>query len=529
MTDRLRPRRLRRPAGIVAAAAALLMTLTGCWSSGAPAGYHGAIAPTAGPTATSAVPAGLERYYTQAVAWTDCGDGFECAEVVAPMNWDAPDPATDIRLAAVRLPASGDKIGSLFINPGGPGASGFDTVRYGAEFATGDPLRERFDVVGWDPRGVGRSAPVICFPDPKDMDDFLFGIPEADPKADPQGWIDEVTASAIEVGKACAEHTGEVLQYIDTISTVRDLDLLRAVVGDPKLYYLGYSYGSDIGAYYLDLFPQNAGRVVLDGATDPAIPVFEVGLEQTKGFQLALENYLAACPEMFRSSCPFTGDVPADLAVIQGLIARYDAAPVPGADGRMMDGGVLITAIKATLYSQDFWEYLNDVFWDAQEGRTEWPFILADYYYDRGEDGSYSTNMFEAFFAIYCVDYPVEDDPAEWARQEALFKQASPTFYREFPIMGDVLCENWPYKYLGDGDTSVTGAGAPPFLVIATTGDPATPYEWGVRVARAMPSAQLITYNGEGHTAYGKSQCVDVVVEAYFIRGTVPASDPNCS
>ena len=529
MTDRARTRRLTRirPVGLVAVGLAALLSLSACWSAGFPGAHQGQPQPpaTAGPSS----PAGLERYYEQTVDWSSCGGGFECAEVLAPMNWDAPDPATDIRLAVVRQPATGRKIGSLFVNPGGPGASGFDLVRDSVDFAVGEALQERFDIVGWDPRGVGRSAPVSCFTDPKDMDDFLFGIPATDPKTDPQGWIAEVTAASTAFADACGDNTGEVLQYIDTLSTVHDLDLLRAVVGDQKLNYLGYSYGSDIGAYYLDRFPENSGRIVLDGATDPAISVFEVGLEQTKGFQRALENYLVACPGMFGADCPFTGDLAVDLPTIRALFDRFDAQPVRAADGRFMDAGVLDTAISAALYSQDSWMYLNYLFEEAEAGKPDTAFLLADFYYDRNPDGTYATNMFEAFFAIYCVDYPVETDPAVLARQNELMREASPTTFRDFPVMGDAVCGNWPYQYLGDGDTSVSGVGAPPFLIVATTGDPATPYEWGVRLSEAMPSSQLVTFNGEGHTAYNKaSSCVNRTVEDFFINGTVPAADPNC-
>lgn len=523
MTDRA-IRRRTRITGLAAAASVVLLALAGCYSGGFPGD------PIAAPTPTATAPAdGLEAYYGQTVAWDDCGDGFECADVVAPLNWAAPDPATDITLGVVRKPATGDRLGSLFVNPGGPGASGFDLVRDSVDFAVSPALQERYDIVGWDPRGVGRSAPVTCYTDPKDMDDFLFGLPAANPTSDPQGWIDEVTASAVAFGDACLEHTGEVLQYIDTLSTVHDLDLLRAVVGDDQLHYLGYSYGSDIGAYYADEFPEHVGRIVLDGATDPALSVFDVGLEQAKGFQRALENYLVACPGLFGVDCPFSGDLAVDLPRIRALYDRYDASPALGADGRYMDAGVLDTAMSAALYSQDSWEYLNVLFTQAEAGQTEMAFLLADFYYDRNPDGTYATNMFEAFYAIYCVDYPVETDPAVLAEQELLLQQASPTTYRKLPPIGDAVCANWPFHYLGDGDTSVTGAGAPPILIIATTGDPATPYEWGVRLSEAMESAVLVTYNGEGHTAYNKgNRCVDTTVDDYFIDGTVPTADPDC-
>lgn len=504
----------------LATLAAIPLLLAGCFFPG----VDGAGDATSTPTGEAVEP-GLEPYYTQVIQWRDCEDGFQCATVIAPMDWAEPSPETDIELAIVRQPATGTAMGSLFTNPGGPGASGYDFVRDSVDFAVSADLQSHFDIVGWDPRGVGRSTPVTCYDD-ADLDQFIYGLPDA-PIGTPE-WLAEVTQASVDFGQACLAGTGEVLQFIDTQSTVHDLDMLRAIVGDEKLNYLGYSYGSDIGSYYVENFPDKVGRIVVDGATDSSISVFEVGLTQTAGFQRALENYLEACPTMF-DDCPFTGDLDADLAVIRGLYDRYDADPIPGADGRMMDAGVLDIAMSMALYSQDSWSFLNDLFSEAEAGITDTAFFLADYYYSRDADGSYADNSLEAFLAIYCVDYPVETDPAVLAQQEVLLQQASPTTYRNFPPTGDLTCINWPYQYVGPGIEPLTGKGAPPVLVVATTGDPATPYEWGVALAEQLESAQLITFNGEGHTAYGQGNaCITSTVDDYFIEGIVPAQDPNC-
>lgn len=502
--------------GIVILAAVVAFSLSGCLAeTPAPSG------PTMEKVATE-----LEPYYHQQLTWTDCDNGMECTTAIAPMDWDNPSTETDIEIALVRQPATGTKIGTLFTNPGGPGASGVDFVYDSVDFATSEDLQASFDVVGWDPRGVGRTTPVTCFDD-AGLDDFIYGIPAA-PKGT-QEWIDEVTASAIAFGQACLENTGPVLEFIDTTSTVHDLDMLRAVVGDPKLHYLGYSYGSDIGSAYIDTFADKVGRIVLDGATDSSISVFEVGQVQTMGFQRALENYLAACPEMF-DDCPFSGDLTADLATVRELYDRYDATPIPAADGRMMDAGVLDIAMSMALYSQGSWEYLNDLFSEAQTGITDTAFFLADYYYSRASNGTYLDNSLESFLAIYCVDYPVETDPAVLAQQEVLLQEASPTTYRPSPPIGDVTCANWPFQYSGPGIGVQTGEGAADVLIVSTTGDPATPYEWGVSLANQLESAHLVTYNGEGHTAYGNgNECILTTVDDYFLKGTVPASDPNCS
>ncbi|MEQ1736054.1 MAG: alpha/beta hydrolase [Rhodoglobus sp.] len=508
-----------RVTATVAGASALLLVLTACFNLTA-------TSPDTRSTPTGEeVSAALAPYYAQVLTWADCDNGMLCSTAIAPLDWNNPSSTTDIELALVRHPATGAKVGSLFTNPGGPGASGFDFVYDSVDFATSADLQEAFDVIGWDPRGVGRSSAVKCYDGPA-LDEFIYGLPQA-PRGT-QGWIDEVTQASIDFGVACLENSGELLQFIDTQSTVHDLDMLRAVVGDAKLNYLGYSYGSDIGSYYVENFPDKVGRLVVDGATDSSISVFDVGLEQTKGFQRALENYLAACTEMF-DDCPFTGNVPTDLATIRELYDRYDAAPIAAPDGRLMDAGVLDIAMSMALYSQDSWSFLNDLFSEATDGVTETAFFLADYYYGRDTDGTYADNSLEAFLAIYCVDYPNETDPAVLAEQEVLLQQASPTTYRPSPPIGDVTCINWPYQYQGPPITALTGAGAPPILVVSTTGDPATPYEWGVALANQLESAQLITFNGEGHTAYGQGNaCITATVDDYFLKGTVPASDPNC-
>jgi len=502
---------------LVAGATALVLLMSGC--------FFGGPAPEPSSTAESDLAAELLPYYTQKITWTDCDNGAECAEVIAPMDWANPSAETDITLALARHTATGTKLGSLFVNPGGPGASGFDLVHDDVDFAVDSTLRDSFDVIGWDPRGVGRSTPVTCY-DAAQLDQFIYGLPVNPIGSD--GWLDEVTQTAKDFGQACLDNTGPVLQFIDTQSTVHDLDMLRAVVGDEKLNYLGYSYGSDIGSYYIENFPEKVGRIVLDGATDSSVSVFEVGLVQTAGFQLALENYLTACPDMF-DDCPFLDGKDAALATIRGLYDRYDANPVAAPDGRMMDAGVLDTAMSMALYSQDSWAFLNDLFSEAEQGITDTAFFLADYYYGRDTDGTYADNSLEAFLAIYCVDYPVETDPAVLADQEVQLQAASPTTYRNFPPTGDLTCANWPYKYTGPELTELTGKGAPDVLIVSTTGDPATPYQWGVALSEQLESAHLITYNGEGHTAYNKSNsCVDDAVDAYFTKGTVPTSDPNC-
>jgi pimeloyl-ACP methyl ester carboxylesterase len=500
----------------IAAIVAVVLPLAGCFLL--PSSPDDRSEPTG-----ETVPTGLEPYYSQELNWTDCGDGAQCTTAIAPMDWDNPQPATDIELALSRHTATGAKRGSLFVNPGGPGASGYDYVHDDVDFMVSEHLREVYDVIGWDPRGVGRSAPVTCFDD-EGLDDFIYGLPNAEPES-PE-WVAELTEASIAFGEACLANTGPVLEFVDTQSTVHDLDMLRAIVGDDKLNYLGYSYGSDIGMYYIDRFPEKVGRMVLDGATDSTATVFDIGLTQTAGFERALRAYLEECPQT--DDCPFTGDLEADLATIRGLYDSLDADPVPAPDGRLMDAGVLDIAMSMALYDPSSWPYLSDLFTEVPEGGTETAFFLADYYYGRDIDGTYLDNSLEAFIAIYCADYAVTTDPAEIAAENAKLEAASPTTARTSSV-GDLTCINWPFAYRGGEIAAVTGKGAADVLIVSTTGDPATPYEWGVALSEQLESAQLITNHGEGHTAYnGGIACVDDAVDDYFVDGTVPAADPHC-
>jgi pimeloyl-ACP methyl ester carboxylesterase len=498
---------------ITAAVASLTLTLAGCFAPGQV---------TSTPTGEK-VDAALAPYYSQILTWVECGDGAECTTVRVPRDWDNPLTITDISLSLARHRATGTALGSLFVNPGGPGASGYDLVHDDVDYAASEKVLANYDVIGWDPRGVGRSTPVTCYDDAK-LDEFIYGLPDA--PRDSAAWNEQVVASATAFGKACLDKTGPVLQFVDTQSTVRDLDLMRALVGDEKLNYLGYSYGSDIGMFYIDRFPEKVGRVVLDGATDSTVTSFDVSLTQSVGFERALTAYLEACPGL--GECPFSGDLPADLATVHGLYESLDASPIAAADGRLMDGGVLDVAMSMGLYSEESWPEVSVLFTEALAGETEQAFYLADYYYSRGDDGTYIDNSLEAFIAISCVDYPAETDLAVIAQQNADLVAAAPTTARPSAI-GDPVCANWPFQYRGGDVTAVTGAGADPVLIVSTTGDPATPYEWGVALSEQLESAQLVTFNGEGHTAYNQgTECVDSAVDDYLIEGTVPSSDPDC-
>ncbi|WP_341783432.1 alpha/beta hydrolase [Leucobacter ruminantium] len=463
-----------------------------------------------------------EGFQQQEPTWQSCGDALECADVYAPLDWD--DPSGElITLNLVKHPAEGDSVGSLFVNPGGPGASGVEYVASGWR-GIDEQVRRSYDVIGWDPRGVGGSSAVSCL-DAPELDDYLFGLGDAEGlEVGSDAWIDAAFSESERFGSACAERTGPLLGHVGTGSTVQDLDMLRGIVGDPKLNYLGFSYGTYIGARYADAYPDRVGRLVLDGAMDPQTTQFEVVREQTRGFELALRAYVEDC--LKRDDCPLSGSVDGAMEQIGEMLDGVDAQPLRGSDGRMLGAGTMLTAIITPLYSQGSWSYLDTLFETVAEGDADLALSLADSYYGR-QDGVYLDNSTEAFTAINCLDYPVELDNARMREQAAELQRVAPTIGR-FQGYGDIGCAAWPYKAAAER-VGVTGAGADPILVVGTTGDPATPYRWAVSLADQLESGVLVTYRGEGHTAYGESACINKTVDRYLLHGTVPEQDPQCS
>lgn len=496
--------------GVAALAAIAGLLLTGC----------------AKPSLPAEEPSGetTESFGDQEPRWSNCGD-FECADVYAPLDWA--DPAGEkITLSLVKRPAlGGEAKGTLFVNPGGPGASGIEYLTGNVDNAVQPEVQQDYDVVAWDPRGVGKSTPVQCL-DAKGLDEFLFGAGSADGmKVGSDEWIAANLKDATAFGDACEKESGDLLAHVSTGDTVQDLDMLREVVGDDKLNYLGYSYGTYIGARYADAYPDRVGRLVLDAAMDPSTSLEDVVREQTIGFEQALRAYLADC--LTRQDCPFSGSVDEAMGLIGDLLDHVEANPIEGSDGRMLTSGTMITAIITPLYSQQSWPYLDQLLASVNQDNADVAFALADMYYNR-ENGKYLDNSTEAFTAINCLDYA--DSPADheaMRKAAAELERVAPTIGK-FQGYGDISCAGWPVK-----STTVRGPveakGAAPILVVGTTGDPATPYKWAQSLSTQLDSGVLVTFKGEGHAAYGTSSCVNGVVNDYFLTDAVPASDPNCS
>ncbi len=476
---------------------------------------------TADPGAAEAPAADLQEFYDQTIDWKRCsGEGdFECARVEVPLDYADPE-AESIELALLRDPASDPeaRIGSLLVNPGGPGAPGTAYAEQ-AEAAFRPELTRVYDIVGFDPRGTGSSSPIDCVPDAA-LDRHLALDPVPDSDAEAEDLLFQMRA----FNHGCVERSGDVAAHVSTAEAARDLDILRAVLGEDTLTYFGASYGTQLGATYAELFPERVGRMVLDGGVDVTLDARESTLGQARGFETALRAYVQNCVDA--GDC-FLGDsVEAGLKRISELLDDLDRKPLPTSDGRKLEPGTAFLGIVTPLYSRQYWSLLDEGLKGAFDGDGTVLMLLADTYASRGPDG-YLDNSTEAIVAVRCLDdpasVPLKRIPAEFAA----FDEAAPTFGRVFAwgLLGcvgyDACSEEKPLD--------IRGEGAAPILVIGTTRDPATPYEWSVALADQLESGVLLTRDGDGHTGYNVgNECVDEVVDSYLIDGTVPEDGRRC-
>jgi pimeloyl-ACP methyl ester carboxylesterase len=470
------------------------------------------------PGAQDAPDPALQRFYDQRLDWTRCRDDFWCATLEVPLDYAQPT-GTTIRLALLSAPATGKRIGAMVVNPGGPGAPGTDYAAASAS-AFREPLRERYDIVGFDPRGTGDSSPVDCLSD-AELTAYLAADPDPDDDSEAQAYF----ASAREIGQGCAQRSGEVAAHVSTVEAAKDMDVLRAALGDATLTYFGASYGTKLGATYADLFPSRVGRFVLDGAVDPALSTRELNLQQAASFETALRSYVGNCTKS--DSC-FLGDtVDEGVARIKSFLSDLDAEPLPTSDGRELTEGDAFFGLALPLYSRDYWLLLSTALKSAFSGDGSALMMLADAYASRSGD-TYTDNSSEAIYAINCLDDP-------WARTTTTqveadipdFEKASPTFGRAFAWMG-ATCSGLAEKTTSK-PRALHAAGAAPIVVTGTTRDPATPLQWAKNLAAELDSGVLVTRDGDGHTAYNSgNSCVDSALEDYLIDGKVPRDGLSC-
>lgn len=465
----------------------------------------------------------LDSYYSQELVWSDCkvDKKFECAEIQVPVDYQNPGDAS-LTLALKKLPAkqTSNKVGSLLINPGGPGGSGTDYVTY-AEDAFGKRLMDSFDIIGFDPRGVALSTPLDCLTD-KEVDEFIAfdGTPDTDQE------LKESLQLSINLAKGCEAIENNLIAHVGTQEAARDMDIIRELVGDEKLNFLGASYGTYLGGMYAELFPEKVGRLVLDGAVDPSLSGEEQSFDQAVGLDTALRRFVEDCPK--HDDCPLTQTGSGGIKEIRDFLDSLDSKPLKTEDPeRILTQAMGVYAVAGFLYSDEWWSYMRQSLATAFDGDGTDLLSIVDLFNERKDDGAFATNATEAIYAINCFDEPSD------ATEEKV-REFAKTWIKDAPVFGDYLawgnlaCTIWPVKD-PNPINKFEALGAAPIVVVGTKYDPATPYKWALGLSSQLSSSVLLTYEGDGHTAYMRgSECIDKEIENYLVDGTVPAKNIIC-
>ncbi|MET8831238.1 alpha/beta hydrolase [Streptomyces sp. NPDC004610] len=481
-----------------------------------------------------------EDLTAQKLSWQDCpapspaegggeapsplpdGTKWQCATLKAPLDWDSPQGDT-LGIALIRARTSGPadrRIGSLIFNFGGPGGSGVTTLpAFGGDY---DTLRTRYDLVSFDPRGVGRSAGVRCEND-QQLDAYFQQDATPDDAAERTAYADNVR----NFNAACERNSARVLPHVRTTDAARDMDLMRQVLGDAKLSYFGISYGTELGGVYAHLFPENVGRAVFDAVVDPTQNAEQGSLGQARGFQLALDNFAENCVSQ-TEDCPI-GDSAQDVKNrITKLLNDLDRKPIPGIFPRELTQTAATSGIAQSLYSQDFWPYLTEGLEQAYDGDGQILMVLSDSMNGRSPNGEYS-NLTAANVSINCADDKPRYDTAYVQRKLPEFRAASPVF-GDYLAWGMISCTDWAVPGAAD-HPDVSAPGSAPILVVGNTGDPATPYEGARKMVTALGDGVgvEVTYKGQGHGAYDSgNRCVRTAVDGYLLNGRVPKTGTVC-
>ena len=490
--------------------------------------------PTPSSTELTSVPKNLEEFYSQKPLWSDCTGSntkARCGDIQVPLNWDKPEQGTIKIAVAINPAANPESAPYLLMNPGGPGASGREWVTENISSLGTAKLRSHYNIVGFDPRGVGASTAIKCYGTSK-LKDFLYNpSPYA---TGSQEDIDYSKKMITAFGASCLKNTGELLGHVDTSSAAKDMDIIRAVLGSDKLNYLGFSYGTLLGATYATYFPKNIGQFVLDGVVDPTLNPADDSINQLIGFQSAMKAYLSDCIDNV-SDCPFAGltvDQAMDKVGTDFLAVLEKKEIVTTENGRKLSLTSGFTGMIAALYSKDSWQYLTMAFNEffsksARDGRVF--LLLADSYFEYDDaTGKFSNNGNEAFKAITCLDSRESNNLADMKAQNARVLATSKVFGRYWQY-GGLACENWPFDVV-PGPTDYSAKDSPTIMVIGTTNDPATPFVQAENVAHnVLAHGWLLTYKGEGHTAYGSSNsCVANTVDDFLINKKLPAKEKTC-
>lgn len=451
---------------------------------------------------------------------------WQCSTLDVPLDHGKPD-GEKIGIAMIRAEATGpraERLGSLVFNFGGPGGSGIETLPgLAGQYKT---LHKRYDLVSFDPRGVGRSDGVHCLGD-RALDKYFAADNTPDDTAEEKAYLDRIHRFA----DACEKKSGTILPHVGTENAARDMDLMRAALGDDELHYFGISYGTELGAVYAHLFPRKVGRAVLDSPVDPTQDSAQRSLAQAKGFQQALENYAEDCARQGKQ-CPLGDASSGEPAVatddVTDLLKRLDGKPIPGTSGRDLTESLATGGIAQSLYSKQLWPLLTQGLEQARDDDGATLLLLSDALNGRKPDGHYTT-LQASFLAINCADTKNRYSTAGIRDRLPEFRKASPVF-GDFMAWGLASCDGWPVT--GKRSTPrVSAPGAGKILVVGTTGDPATPYEGTQRMVDALGGdvAVKLTRVGEGHGAYGSgNRCTQEAVDTYLLDGRPPQNDTTC-
>lgn len=462
----------------------------------------------------------LTPFYSQTVDWSSCGE-LECAEYTVPLDYN--NLSSDTIQIAINRHVAGDstnRLGSIVANPGGPGGSGIEYVEAFGQVFTSRILK-RFDVVGFDPRGVGASTPIACSTD-AEKDAGYASESTPDTPAEVKEFEQPYDM------RECVEETGALLAHVSTVEVAKDLDILRALLGDTRLNFLGKSYGTQIGAVYASMFPANVGQFVLDGAVDMQLSTIELTVGQAAGFEGEFKRFATYCVEVY-GDCPLGETESTMLTKLFRFLKKLDSKPLKTEDpDRQLTESHAWTALFGSMYSPDWtWDWLIESLAAAYAGDGTGLLDMSDWQAGRNPDGTYMDNSYDAFTAISCLDYPYVD----FNRAELLARAKAAA-----PMLGEVFgwmegaCKEWPVSGIPmPRDVSAAANAATTIVVVGTVHDPATPVEWAKSLTKQLINAVYVEFNGDGHTAYmSGSTCIDERIDEYFISGRLPKNSPIC-
>jgi len=463
-------------------------------------------------------PKTLSGYYAQEIDWQSCNQDFQCATLAVPIDYKNLATGT-FEIALLKYEArTSKKLGSLIVNPGGPGGSGVDYA-YAAEYIFSPAILDRYDIVGFDPRGVSRSAPIRCL-SYKELD----ANNNSDSKPDNEEEFQQILTDTKKYIEICKDKN-EYLTSYSTANVARDMDILRQALGDKQLNYMGKSYGTYLGTLYAQFFPDKIGRVVLDGAVDPTISNFQQTLTQAIGFDQAFSSFAKDCTT--KKNCSLAEGKEAAIAEMKELFARAAKKPLPiNNSKRTLSETMMVLGTASAMYdSTTGWPKLSKAIKEAQNGYGDIFLELADEYTGRQSDGSYPNNEFDSGAIIDCLDV---DEP----RTIAQIKRDAKSFVEQAPLFGPYLAYGGlTCKYFGQSQevTVAPTKSINPIVVIGTTGDPATPYEWAQGLNKLLTNSVLVSLTGEGHTGQGQGNaCVDEQIDAFYLDQLVTLEDKFC-